>query len=190
MAEKHHYFFAVKLPKEVKIYLNKWVQMNEIEYPFARWVHPEDYHITLAFLGFADTEMLNHAIEQVKETLTHANAFNLTLNEFGTFGPEKFPRIFWADVNGSDDLKSLQKKVFNLCEQIGFKLDKKPFKPHITLARKWKADEPFNRDKLSQLHSKGGLDFTFTVNEVVLYETHLDKTPKYREYEIFPLKIE
>ncbi|RKI99580.1 RNA 2',3'-cyclic phosphodiesterase, partial [Butyricicoccus sp. 1XD8-22] len=58
MSNNHHYFFAVKLPDEVKTFMSEWVQKNKREYPFARWVHPEDYHITLAFLGFAEEQKL------------------------------------------------------------------------------------------------------------------------------------
>ncbi|CAM5209568.1 RNA 2',3'-cyclic phosphodiesterase OS=Ureibacillus acetophenoni OX=614649 GN=SAMN05877842_11588 PE=3 SV=1 [Ureibacillus acetophenoni] len=188
MADKHHYFFAVKLPYEVKSYLDRWVQMHEPKFPFNRWVHPEDYHITLAFLGFAPKEMLEKAIIGVGEILSNQYTFELTLNELGTFGPEKSPRIFWADVKYSKDLNSVQKLVYDTASKVGFELDKKPFKPHITLARKWKSDEPFNRDKLTSLKNSRGEEFTFPVREIILYETHLDQTPKYKEFAKFTLK--
>ncbi len=190
MAGQHHYFFAVKLPVEVKTFLNRWVQMHDAKYPFKSWVHPEDYHITLAFLGFAEGKMLERAVKQVRELFAYEKAFELTLNELGTFGPAKSPRIFWADVNSSEDLNSVQKKVYDVCVEEGFELDKKPFKPHITLARKWKIEEPFDRGKLSLLKTSEGEDFSFTVNEIVLYETHLDQSPKYKEYANFPLIVE
>lgn len=187
MADKHHYFFAVKLPYEVKSYLNRWVQMHEPKFPFNRWVHPEDYHITLAFLGFAEKEMLEKVVHDVGEIVSNLYTFELTLNELGIFGPPKSPRIFWADVKFSEELQSVQKLVYDTCLKAGFELDKKPFKPHITLARKWKFEEPFDREKLTSLKNSRGDDYTFPVSEIVLYKTHLDQTPKYMEYTKYSL---
>nr|WP_106782468.1 RNA 2',3'-cyclic phosphodiesterase [Lysinibacillus timonensis] len=187
MTEKHHYFFAVKLPNEVKTFLSQWVQMHKETYPFARWVHPEDYHITLAFLGFAKEAQLNKAIDSMGPLLSEDVSFPLTLDQIGTFGAPKSPRIFWAGVKESDELKQIQKKVFNMCLETGFELDKKPFKPHITMARKWKSDQPFEKGNVTVLKTSEGDDFIFNVNEIVLYETHLDKTPKYNEFARFPI---
>lgn len=179
----HHYFFAVKLPQEVKILLSEWVESHKEDFPFGRWVHPEDYHITLAFLGYADGMKLQKAIETLGKFLSEERSFSLNLNKLGTFGSEKNPRIFWADVEKSDALNQIQKKVYQQCLGLGFELDKKPFRPHITLARKWMSEEAFDPNKLTKVVE----DNSFTVNEIILYETHLDKTPKYKEFASFPL---
>lgn len=184
---KHHYFFAVKLPKETKEFLHEWIEARKADYPFARWVHPEDYHITLAFLGFAEKSKLEHVINRLKPILEKESAFTLTLNNLGIFGQKKAPRIFWADVESSEQLISIQKAVYEECVKTGFQLDKKPFRPHITLARKWNSEDPFNEATLFSIRKEDGKTFTFNVTEVVLYETHLDRTPKYYEFASFPL---
>lgn len=184
---KHHYFFAVKLPNEVKTYLNRWVQMHNTQYPFKRWVHPEDYHITLAFLGFVEKDLLEKVQKQVGDILKHEDSFDLTLNEIGTFGPKKSPRIFWAGVKASDEINLLQKKIFKVCLESNINLDKKPFNPHITLARKWELDKVFPSEKMPLLKNSEDGDFSFTVSEIALYETHLDQTPKYKEFVLYTL---
>lgn len=181
---KHHYFFAIKLPKEAKNFLNEWMEAKKHEFPFAKWVHPEDYHITLAFLGFAPEDMISAAIQTMPQVLIGVPPFSLTLHQIGTFGPQKKPRIFWADVEHSTELIQLQKKVYNQALKVGFDLDKKPFRPHITLARKWNSVEEFDPNLLTDIEG----DFSFTVNEIILYETHLDKTPKYHEFARFSLE--
>ncbi|MFC7686175.1 RNA 2',3'-cyclic phosphodiesterase [Ureibacillus sp. GCM10028918] len=180
---KHHYFLAAKLPNEVKDYLNEWVEKNKLDFPFARWVHSEDYHITLAFLGFAEESMKQEVIDTMSQVLVDERPFTLTLHKIGTFGPHKKPRIFWADVEQSESLNTVQKKVYRQCINIGFQLDKKPFRPHITLARKWQGEGDFDIETLKVFEDSP----SFTVNEIVLYETHLDKTPKYHEYARFAL---
>lgn len=188
MADKHHYFFAVKLPNDVKSFLHNWIEQNREKFPFKRWVHEEDYHITLAFLGFAEEEMKIKSIQSVSSAISDIGPFSLTLSNIGTFGSPKSPRIFWAGVNESQILNNLQKQVYQQCIEVGFQLDKKPFRPHITLARKWEGEQPFDLNSLIPILSEDGKEVSFEVNEVVLYETHLDKSPKYKEYAVFSLK--
>lgn len=54
--EGHHYFFALLLPQDIKSYLQEKCEQIKMDFPFKRWVHHEDYHITLAFLGHASEE--------------------------------------------------------------------------------------------------------------------------------------
>ncbi|RUL52042.1 RNA 2',3'-cyclic phosphodiesterase [Lysinibacillus antri] len=186
MAIKHHYFFAVKLPNEVKSFLNEWVQKNKKTFPFKRWVHEQDYHITLAFLGNVEKELLSQTVKSAK-VLLKGQRFSLTLNKIGTFGAVKSPRIFWADVEHSAELNNIQSFVYNHCLDLGFELDKKPFRPHITLARKWDSEQPFHQDSLTFITTEDGEKLTFTVNEIILYESHIEETPKYKEFASFPL---
>lgn len=188
MTKKHHYFFAVKLPKEVKGFLNKWVEQHRTDFPFDRWVHPEDYHITLAFLGFAEKNQLTDATNKIRERLNEVNQFYLTLNKTGTFGSPKSPRIFWADVLPSEELANIQKSVYEQCIALGFELDKKPFRPHITLARKWKGEQPFDVNSLTEVKTDNGEMISFLVSDIVLYESHVEETPKYKEIETIQLK--
>lgn len=186
MEGKHHYFFAVKLPSRVKEAIHQWVIENKQQFPFKRWVHPEDYHITLTFLGFQEKDLLSRAIDTVTDSFINIQPFLLTLNTFGTFGKESEPRIFWLDVEHSSVLKNIQEKVYNQCTNLGLSLDKKPFRPHITIARKWNSSEPFQRSLLNKYNADE--PFCFQVDEVVLYETHVDETPKYKVVHTFKLQ--
>ena len=186
MVMKHHYFFAVKLPNEIKSFLNEWVQNNKKTFPFKRWVHEQDYHITLAFLGLVEKELLEKTIHSTKKLLEEQK-FSLTLNKIGTFGAVKSPRIFWADVEDSEELNAVQRIVYNHCIDLGFELDKKPFRPHITLARKWDSEQPFQQQE-TFITTEDGKKLIFTVDEIILYESHVEETPKYKELASFPLK--
>lgn len=186
--QQQHYFFAVKLPPEAKNFLNNWVDEHKENYPFKNWVHQEDYHITLAFLGFAEQEMLQKVIEKVKFILENETSFNLSFHKLGIFGKETMPRIFWAGVFESDSLSTIQKKVYNQCIDVGFSLDKKPFRPHITIARKWSSNETFHLDSLKKLIQGNDEIFKFHVNEIVLYKTEMNEVPKYKEEHVFRLR--
>lgn len=188
MEQQTHYFYAVKIPEETKLILkNKCEQLKEI-FPFNRWVHHEDLHITLAFLGNAPSEKLSIAMKNVHEALSESKGFQLEMNKLGIFGKQESPRIFWVDTKESNALEMVRKKVFTACLEAGFQLETRPFKPHITLARKWKGDQPFQKNLLDVWNVLQSEPLLFKVNEVVLYQTHLDQTPKYEAKTIYQLE--
>ena len=50
-------------------------------------------------------------------------AFELTLDEIGTFGKPEQPRILWAGVEFEQRLFDVQAKVYQACLDVGFSLD-------------------------------------------------------------------
>jgi RNA 2',3'-cyclic 3'-phosphodiesterase len=188
MNKQTHFFFAIKMPLETKLFMQKNTEKLKEILPFSRWVHHEDLHITLAFLGNAPSEKLTSAMENVQATLSGSEGFMLEINKLGIFGKLDSPRIFWADTKESNELQVVRKKVFTACLDAGFQLETRPFKPHITLARKWIGDKPFQQNLLNVWAELQPEPLLFNVNEVVLYQTHLDKTPKYEEKTIYKLE--
>ncbi|WP_171005389.1 RNA 2',3'-cyclic phosphodiesterase [Bacillus sp. E(2018)] len=173
-----HYFLAVKLPDETKIKLAKICNHLKNEHHFKTWVHPDDFHITLAFLGAASSEKIETLHELLNEKMMNKTEsdFSLLVNHFGFFGNEQHPRIFWAGVEEESSLYHLQKQVAYACGKVGFQLDKRPYSPHITLARKHIESNLVDSKAWWQRY---GENIQFLANEVVLYETHIDNQPKY-----------
>lgn len=187
MERKPHFFFAIPLPKETKHELNKVCLSIKDLLTFNRWVHPEDYHITLAFLGSALEDKLTAANSLVGDAVQNEKSFSLHINQLGVFGKLDEPRIFWADMLKENRLLTIRDKVYSACIQAGFLLEERPFKPHITLARKWAGNNAFNLNLLKTNNPLIERPLSFEAREVVLYQTHLDQTPKYEKMAIFPL---
>lgn len=190
MDKKTHFFFAFSLPMETKLKLKEVCTIMKERFPFQRWVHFEDLHITLAFLGAADERKLEAAKNSIEERLTGHKSFPLHIHELGVFGREEAPRIFWANTYTENRLTEVRDIVFSACQEAGFDLETRPFKPHITLARKWIGTEPFDANLLIHKNPFKEESIFFTANEVVLFQTHLDRTPKYERKAIFPLANE
>lgn len=188
MEQKNHFFFALKLPDSTKLLLKEHCEELKIALPFHRWVHFKDFHITLAFLGFAPTDQLSTAAEKVLKNITGSGPFNMKIDGLGIFGKQDYPRIFFADTKESNELQLVRQKVYSACEEAGFKLEKRPFRPHITLARKWAGEEVFQKEKLDIWRKLQPEPFFFQAEDIVLYQTHLDRTPKYEEVNIFTLE--
>lgn len=185
-----HFFFAVKLPDETKEKLKEYMDCVSLKLPFSRWVHHEDYHITLAFLGSAPEEQLQKASGLIADSIRNEKTFPLYISRLGVFGKQETPRIFWCGTQQDKHLQDLRLKVYSACQEAGFKLETRPFKPHITMARKWAGTGPFQQSMLDVNSPFKDGHLEFEAAEVVLYQTHLDKSPKYESIAIFPLLAE
>ena len=186
MAQQTHYFLAVPLPGHIKELVKRWQELMQPRLAFKSWVHPEDLHITLFFLGNASFSQVNMVKKEVTEAVKQHSAFHLELNGVGTFGEPESPRIFWGGVNHSEHLTTLQSDISLACERSGFKRETRPYNPHITMARKWVADESFSIEQAENIVFPKAEFCEFKVDQVVLYQTHLDRLPKYQPLSVFP----
>ncbi len=98
----------------------------------ARWIEPQDMHLTLRFAGDIDNptaDEFHAALSAIDEP-----AFTLTLSGFGAFGGQQ-PRTLWAGVADNPWLDALARANDRAARSAGLPPDKHGFKPHVTLAR-------------------------------------------------------
>ncbi|WP_110927266.1 RNA 2',3'-cyclic phosphodiesterase [Bacillus massiliglaciei] len=181
-----HYFFALTLPEKTKMKLQE--QANEIKtvFPFKKWLHPADYHITLAFLGDAPHTKREEALQLTESALADTAAFPVTTAGIGLFGRKEQPRILWAGVEAEPRLAEVRDRVYQACLQAGFELDSRPFNPHITLARKYAGQQPFS---LEDARERAGIKpVLFEAAAITLYQTHMGASPSYEPIHQIQLK--
>lgn len=122
-------FVALALPAELKAQL----ALLAGGIPGAKWVPPENYHLTLRFIG----EVESWRAQEVDDALAGISApgFELSLRGLGTF--EKGGRIgaLWVGAEKSEALAFLQAKVETALQRAGFEPERRRFAPHVTLAR-------------------------------------------------------
>lgn len=132
----------------------------------ARWIDPENYHITLRFVGDIDgatAREFAQALARVRQS-----AFEIRLDGLGIFGERK-PRALWAGVEPSAPLLSLQRAHERAARAAGLPPEPRNFKPHITLAR-LNGGQP--EDVARYLELQGGpLGASFRANRFVLYSS-------------------
>lgn len=188
MSKNTHYFWAVRLPDFVKQNIqDELTNIKEI-FQFKRWVHKNDLHITLAFLGSVDDQQqLQSVINTVGHAIKDEKAFPLQVQGLNVFGSNKSPRIFWAAVNHENKLFQVQTIVHKKCQEVGFTLENRPYHPHITLARSWIGQEEFNTQLLEKYNPFGESPLSFQAEEIVLYKTNLEEIPKYEPIAVFSL---
>lgn len=121
-------FTAIELPDEVKAELYRLHQ----PLPGARWLKPEDYHLTLRFAGDIDNGIAREFAANLAEI--DVDAFEVRLAGLGAFGGNN-PNIVFADVEPSPALEALAKLHDRAARAAGLPPEKRAYKPHVTLAR-------------------------------------------------------
>ena len=99
----------------------------------ARWIDPENYHITLRFIGDVDHQTANE-VSDALDRLSNSEAFTLKLNHLGSFGGDK-PRALYAGVEDNTTLRRLQAAQERVLQLRGLPPEGRKFTPHVSLAR-------------------------------------------------------
>ena len=122
-------FVAVDLPETVRLSLSDLA----FGLPGAKWLPPEQLHVTLAFIGEVD----GGRARDVREALRSVRAapFELSLLGLGHFPHRGEPRVAWAGLRASERLSHLHRAVVRQVESTGLELEHRKFHPHVTLAR-------------------------------------------------------
>lgn len=101
--------------------------------PGARWVAPENLHVTLRFIGEVD-EAEAEDIDAALAAIRHG-AFPLALAGADCFGSSNKVRVVFAGVEPSEPLMHLYGKVESVLVRLGLEPEGRKYKPHVTLAR-------------------------------------------------------
>ena len=106
-------------------------------------------HLTLAFLG----EIAEAAVPAVVDTLSaniDMRPFAAGFQGLGVFPPRGAPRVLWLGVEeGAEQIVEVQREVASRVERLGLPLERRPFHPHLTLAR-WKTSDTSKTSKTSR----------------------------------------
>ena len=121
-------FTAICLPADISAQLARF----RTPLPGARWVEPENYHLTLRFLG----DVQNQVAREFADALSYidSDGFEMSLKGFGVFGGQD-PKVLWAGIEAPPQLEMLYRAHEYAARTVGLKPDRQKFKPHITIAR-------------------------------------------------------
>lgn len=160
-------FVAISVPPEVlNILTDIQRRFKKLELD-AKWVKPENIHLTLKFLGPTSQ------VAQIKQALAKAvgNEFVLSLSGAKVFPSLEKPRILAVDLQTPcDPLDQLHKKIEEHLAPLGFAPESRPFAPHLTLAR---IKSGKNKNLLVQPLNSIGHVASFKVKSVQLYQSRL-----------------
>lgn len=173
-------FIAVDLPETIKENL----ESMSFGIPGAKWVRPEQLHLTVRFIGEVDGALF-HDIKNILAEVSAAS-FSLQLKGVGYFPPRGAPRVLWIGLDKSEPLQLLRKKIDTALLRARIEPEGRKYSPHITLARL--KNSPVN--KIANFLSGNGLfsQEPFQVEDFKLYSSVLSPKGAYHKVEsIYPL---
>ncbi len=132
----------------------------------ARWIDPENYHITLRFIGDID----DRTADEVADALSRIrrDPVEIRLNGLGSFGNGK-PHSIWARVEPSAQLAELQAEQERILQRLGLPPERRKYMPHVTIARCKTAS---NADVARWLTERGSFQApTFLAGRFVLFSS-------------------
>jgi 2'-5' RNA ligase len=123
-------FVALELPWTLR---ERLAALAGVGLPGARWVPPENYHLTLRFIG----ETPGHRAEDIDMALAglRARRFSLTMAGLGTFTKGGRSTALWVGAERNPQLEHLQSKIETALQRSGLDPERRRFQPHVTLAR-------------------------------------------------------
>lgn len=128
-------FVAINLPDDVREAIVRAAEpLRRLALP-VKWVDGAGIHLTLKFLGevHADREAAVRAA--LEAACAPAQPFQLPIEGFGAFPSPERARVVWVGCAAVPPLELLQHGLETAFAPLGFAIEGRPFRPHLTLGR-------------------------------------------------------
>jgi RNA 2',3'-cyclic 3'-phosphodiesterase len=155
-------FVGLTPPGEVVEALRTTVAALREFAPDLRWTRPEQWHVTLVFLGEVSDDVVDELTPRLARAAARHPPLSLSLGGGGRFGH----RVLWTQVQGDrDGLRKLADSAGAAARRCGLPVERRRYRPHLTLARgNGKADM---RPLVEQLATWQGLPWVATQLQLV-----------------------
>jgi len=131
-------FIGINIPKKERLRVHRAVRtIRDAEFP-VRWVDPDNFHVTLKFLGEVRRELVPTIETALEHVAGGTRPFNTALSGFGAFPTIRRPHVIWLGAGASPEFRCLKQDLEWALGDVGFDAETRAFHPHLTLGR---ADE-------------------------------------------------
>ena len=169
-------FIAVAATERVNNNIGRVAQRLAATQSDYNWVLPENLHITLNFAGnIVDVEVPEFC-KLIRSAVEDFAPFEMSLQSVGAFPNTEQPRTIWIGIDeGSEQLKSLNKKLEGVLSHWGVNKDRNEYVPHMTIGRIGRGGR-WNEAMLEVLHKLRSHDGgTCQVDSVIVFSSFLDR---------------
>lgn len=129
-------FLAFELPPDIKREIDQISHEVRHLNLDAKWIKPENIHLTVIFMGNVNEEDIPHIIPAIDNVASQYMTFDISLGGMGLFPDIRRPRVIWLGLSGDiEGLASLRDNLQMPLKSFGIKQEKRVFKPHLTLGR-------------------------------------------------------
>ncbi|SES34941.1 RNA 2',3'-cyclic phosphodiesterase [Salipaludibacillus aurantiacus] len=180
-----HTFIGIPLSGEVRQKCEQWQEVYHLDKYYKKLVNKQDFHITLLFLGGWEEVNRVKLWRRLEEKLSGIPSFTITFSQLNFFGNKRQPGVFYMEPEFKRDLFYLQKVIEDEAISLGFPAENRPYRPHATLAKKWKnpkGERPASWDLPSEINKSKQ-----QINKVCLFQIHPSKDHMYEVIEVIDL---
>ncbi len=172
-AENIRAFIAIELPSNVRDFLEEIATQLKKCGADVKWVRINGIHLTLKFLGYVSTDLIATIQDELNPIFQEQKPFILEVSQLGAFPGLSKPRVIWAGLNDPTNvLRPLTSRLEDALEPFGFKPEKRPFTPHLTLGRVRSSRN--SHDLIEMIRQKGELiGPNFLTDHAVLFQSVL-----------------
>lgn len=171
-------FLAINLPPEVRQEIVAATADLRDALPKLAWVREPHLHLTLKFLGEQPAERVDDIQGAISGLTSYHRELLMTLGGIGAFPNFRRARVVWMGVAHEPRLELLHHDVETACEGLGFELDGRPFRPHLTLARVRRAMDEAEARALSRAARQIDYQTDFIVRSIELMQSTLPEGGK------------
>ena len=172
-------FLAVTPPPQELLRVQRATLALRDEFPAARWIPPENQHVTIKFLGAVEEPRMQSLVDACRGLAPGLASGPATMSGLGVFPAARRATVLWAGiVDASGGLAALEGSVAARCAELGWPREKRPFSPHLTLAR-FRAPTRVDPTTLSAGAIEGQ---EWPIDRFQLYRSRL--SPKGARYEV------
>ena len=136
--KKLRLFVAIPVPDAVR---EEMLRVQHELQPLAprgvvRWTKPEQFHLTLRFLGDVSSDRVAGLQESVRAVCSGVPALHLRAQGVGFFPNARSPRVIWIGItDGENRLVDLQRKIEAAVQPFTAEQGGERFAGHVTLGR-------------------------------------------------------
>ena len=130
-------FIALDLPNELKPWVTEQQESlkRSLKQTGLRWTPPEQWHVTLRFLGDYPEHKTAALLSAMKRAAEGVPPFEISFGKLGTFSGPRMGVVWLGIEYGLEPLITLAGSLNHHLEAEGFPVEKRPFRAHITLGR-------------------------------------------------------
>ena len=185
-------FAAIEIAPQVRSKIARYLNSHVTDLKRIKWVTPDQFHLTLKFLGDVPQTEIHHVIRAIQNACARSEPFDLVFEEIGAFPSAESPRTLWVGVSeGVEESTDLAEAIDGELAEIGYPRESRRFTPHLTIGRVKKSvpDGGAGLDAFL-LPAKGPSFFgVSSVTSVTLFSSELSRGgPKYEPLAEFDLR--
>ena len=184
--EKQYYRTFIGLPVKVGdgFLKARQVLIDSLSGERISWVDPEQYHITLRFIGDTKISVVKDIGRALLKGVELPEKLDVIMTQPGSFGPRKRPRVIWIGFEQPMLFESLKEDVDRSLKKCGIVSLDQPFRAHLTLGRV-RSIKDLNKFYSAIEDMKDRFTYQVLLDRLVLFRSEIGKgspvyTPLYQ----------